>query len=107
MQITKNDAVISLNLTESFNRYVLSYSADIPLRCTLTYAEQGHERTEEFFLEAGEDMTFASYMDGYLRHGRTLFFAHQKIPSKKKELGSYKTRKLVKYVPVCFLILFL
>ena len=68
MQITKNDAVISLNLTESFNRYVLTYTADIPLRCTLTYAEAGGERVEEFFLEAGENMTFASYVDGYLRH---------------------------------------
>ena len=68
MQITKNDTVISLNLTESFNRYVLSYTATTPLRCTPTYAEQGHERTEEFFLEAGESMTFSSYMDGYLRH---------------------------------------
>ena len=68
MQITKNDAVISLNLTESFNRYTLSYTATTPLRCALTYAEQGHERTEEFFLEAGESMTFSSYMDGYLRH---------------------------------------
>ena len=33
MQITKNDAIISINLTESFNRYVLTYTADIPLRC--------------------------------------------------------------------------
>ena len=68
MQITKNDAIISLNLTESFNRYVLTYTADIPLRCTLTYTEAGSARTEEFFLEAGENMTFASYVDGYLRH---------------------------------------
>ena len=57
-----------MNLTESFNRYVLSYTADIPLRCALTYTEEGGERTEEFFLEAGEDMPFASYVDGYLRH---------------------------------------
>ena len=68
MQITKNDAIISLHLTEGFNRYVLSYSADVPLRCALTYAEEGGERVEEFFLEAGEDRTFASYVDGYLRH---------------------------------------
>ena len=68
MQSTKTDAVISLNLTESFNRYVLTYTADIPLRCTFTYAEQGGQRTEEFFLEAGENVTFASYMDGYRRH---------------------------------------
>ena len=40
MQITKSDAIISLNLTESFNRYVLTYTADIPLRCTLTYTEE-------------------------------------------------------------------
>ena len=68
MQITKTDTVISLSLTERFNRYVLSYTSDIPLRCTLTYAEAGGERVEEFFLEAGENATFASYVDGYLRH---------------------------------------
>ena len=68
MLITKNDAVISLDLTESFNRYVLTYTADVPMRCALTYAEEGGERVEEFFLEAGENATFASYVDGYLRH---------------------------------------
>ena len=68
MQITKNDSVISLNLTKSFNRYVLTYTASSPVRCTLTYAEGDGERSEEFFLEAGENRTFSSYMDGFLLH---------------------------------------
>ena len=68
MQITKIDTSISLNLTKPFNRYTLSYSATTPLRCTLTYTEGGNVGVEEFFLEAGENMIFASYTDGYLRH---------------------------------------
>ena len=67
MQITKNDTAISLNLTKPFNRYILSYSATAPLRCTLTYTEAGCVGVEEFFLEAGENMTFSSYTDSYLR----------------------------------------
>ena len=68
MQITKIDTSISLNLTKPFNRYTLSYSSTAPLRCTLTYTEGGDVGVEEFFLEAGENMVFASYTDGYLRH---------------------------------------
>ncbi len=68
MQITKNDTVISLDLTEAFNRYILTYTAATPLRCTIAYIENAAERAEEFFLEAGERMTFASFTDGYLAH---------------------------------------
>ena len=42
MQITKNDAIISLNLTETFNRYTLSYTATTPLRCTLRLCSVRH-----------------------------------------------------------------
>lgn len=72
MNITRTDTTLTLDLKQSFNRYTLSYTASVPLRCTLTYTEQGThgagEHTEEFFLEAGEHMRFSSYTDGYLRH---------------------------------------
>ena len=68
MQITKTDAVVSLDLATVFNRYTLVYTATVPVRCTMTYTEDAGERTEEFFLEAGEHMHFPSYMDGYLLH---------------------------------------
>ena len=54
MIITQQDIRLDLSSAGSFNRYTLGYTATVPLRCTLTYAEQGHERTEEFFLEVGE-----------------------------------------------------
>ena len=68
MKITRQDTLLPLKSEGVFNRYMITYTASIPLRCSITYTEQGRERTEEFFLEAGENTTFASYMDGYLRH---------------------------------------
>ena len=68
MKITRQDTLLPLKSEGVFNRYMITYTASIPLRCSITYTEQGGERTEEFFLEAGENTTFASYMDGYLRH---------------------------------------
>ncbi len=68
MKITRQDTLLKPVGEGVFNRYTLTYTASIPLRCSITYVEQGGERTEEFFLEAGENMIFSSYMDGYLRH---------------------------------------
>ena len=68
MKITRQDTRLELTSGGSFNRYILTYSATVPLRCEIAYVEAGGERAEEFFLEAGENMTFSSYIDGYLRH---------------------------------------
>ncbi len=53
-----------------FNRYTLGYSSTSPIRGEITYllwAANGESTTytEVFFLEAGEDMTFSSLIDGY------------------------------------------
>lgn len=51
---------------ESFNRYILTYSADAAVRGHISYRMDGEVAEEEFFLEAGERMTFRSLIDGYL-----------------------------------------
>ena len=68
MKINRQDTPVLLTGERPFNRYTLTYTATVPLRCEITYREEGAERTEEFFLEAGEGMTFSSFTDGYLRH---------------------------------------
>ena len=60
MKITRQDTLLKPVSEGVFNRYTLTYTASIPLRCSITYLESGGERTEEFFLEAGENMTFSS-----------------------------------------------
>ncbi len=70
MTVTNTELCIPLALTGPFNRYTLTYSSDVPLRCLLTYTASDHAvRTEEFFLEAGDGLCFSSYIDAYLRHG--------------------------------------
>lgn len=54
-----------------FNRYALGYSSTSPIRGTvhyLTWNEKGTPvaASEDFFLEAGENMTFGSLIDGFL-----------------------------------------
>ncbi len=66
MNITRVETAIPLDHAGAFNRYTLHYTADVPLRCVLTYTASGLPRTEEFFLEAGERMRFSSYIDDYL-----------------------------------------
>ena len=68
MHITRENTVLTPELTTPFNRYSLSYSATTPLRCALNYEEGGIEREDEFFLEAGEDRSFSSLICGYLSH---------------------------------------
>lgn len=50
----------------SFNRYMLNYSADAAVLGHISYRVDGEVTEEEFFLEAGEKMTFRSLIDGYL-----------------------------------------
>lgn len=53
------------NCNGSFNRYTVKYSSDGALRGIISYMRGGEERLEDFFLEAGENMTFSSYIDGF------------------------------------------
>ena len=68
MNINKQDTLLPLSVADKFNRYVLEYTATVPLRCAVTYVQDGADHTEEFFLEAAEAGRFSSYIDGYLRH---------------------------------------
>ncbi len=69
MQITRMETVMDLAREQAFNQYILTYSADAPLFCTLTYRRAGEVCTEDFFLDAGEEKRFSSYIDAYLRYG--------------------------------------
>ncbi len=55
---------------EYFNRYTLGYDSTSPLRGEITYTlmlknGEGETHTEAFFLEAGQNMSFSSLIDGY------------------------------------------
>ncbi len=55
---------------EYFNRYTIGYDSTSPLRGEITYTimqknGEGESHTEEFFLEAGQNMSFSSLIDGY------------------------------------------
>ena len=68
MKITKQIANIAIQTNRPFNRYTLTYTATVPLRGVITYTEGDAERQEDFFLEAGKNLTFSSYIDNYLAH---------------------------------------
>lgn len=51
---------------QSFNRFTMTYTSAEPLRCRILYTEGGREHSDEFFLEAGENMTFSGLTGHYL-----------------------------------------
>ncbi len=51
---------------ENFNRYVLVYSASNPMQAFITYKIGNESITEEFYLQAGSNMEFSSFIDGAL-----------------------------------------
>lgn len=50
----------------TFNQFSLDYSSTQPLRCEITYSNVEGQGAEEFFLEAGDNLTFSQLIDGYL-----------------------------------------
>lgn len=68
-ELTRRDTELAQGAAGPFNRYTLTYSSDAPLRGILVYVADGALREEDFFLEAGEDMRFSSYIDDFLNHG--------------------------------------
>lgn len=50
----------------AFNRYALTYSSPCPLRGEITYTIDNTAHTEVFYLDAGENKAFSSYIDAYL-----------------------------------------
>ena len=67
--LTMRDRVVPLSTHRPFNRYILTYTCDAPLRGAVVYATAEGTREEDFFLEAGEEREFSSYIDSYLSHG--------------------------------------
>lgn len=59
---------------ESFNRFTMTYTSTEPLRCSITYTEDGGTHSDEFFLEAGENRMFSGLIGHYLsgKKGRDL-----------------------------------
>ena len=57
---------MSYSTIEKFNKYHLIYSADGAVKGTISYFVDGQPTQEEFFLAKGENMSFCSFIDGYL-----------------------------------------
>ena len=69
----KKDLVLTFesgSLAGSNNRFELKYSSGKPLTVDLKYIRSGKEVTDQFFLEAGTDMTFGGLVSSYLQNGR-------------------------------------
>ena len=64
------DQKVTLNFADAyvdwFNRYFIVYSSESAIKGEITYKTGVTENSEEFFLEAGTDETFRSFIDGYL-----------------------------------------
>jgi len=54
---------------QSFNRFTMTYTSTEPLRCSISYTADGEIRSDEFFLEAGENRTFSGLIGHYLSGG--------------------------------------
>ncbi|MBQ7172289.1 MAG: hypothetical protein IJR89_08455, partial [Clostridia bacterium] len=52
-------------LTENFNRMTFTYSAGRALKIAVTYTVSGAETTDEFYLEAGDRVTFRGLIAAY------------------------------------------
>lgn len=50
---------------DEFNRFVLCYVSDSPLKCNVTYTEDGKTKEDNFFLEAGTQ-SFSCLINDYL-----------------------------------------
>ncbi len=59
-------ALLHAKADNGFNRYTVTYTSPIPLELLVEYELNGATRREICYLEAGEDMTFSSYIDTYL-----------------------------------------
>ncbi len=55
---------------ESFNRFTMTYTSTEPLRCSIAYQEEGVERSDDFFLEAGEKVPFSCLTSHYLSNAK-------------------------------------
>ena len=52
---------------QPFNRLSVRYSSEGPVKLTVSYTVLGKEKTDVFFLEAGEDAVFSGLIEPYLK----------------------------------------
>ncbi len=89
-----------------FNRYTIGYDSTSPLRGEITYSimhENGDEEshTEEFFLEAGEGMTFSSLIDGFFDEAFGSRIQHIELKSADGSTAEFTIRSVkTNVVPV-------
>lgn len=57
---------MSCSNIQKFNKYSLTYSADGAVKGIISYFVDGQAAQEEFFLQKGENMSFCSFIEGYL-----------------------------------------
>ena len=89
-ELTQRDTVLSVSAERPFNRYTLAYTADVPLCGTLVYEIDGAEcRAEDFFLEAGENAFFSSYINSFLSRGIACRAVRLKLRTISHERGSF------------------
>ena len=88
-ELTQRDRALTLSVERPFNRYTLTYTADAPLCGTLVYEVCGAETEEDFFLEAGERVTFSSYINSFLSRGTAERVLALKLRTIRHELGSF------------------
>ncbi len=101
MHITRTEVAVSLAITGAFNQYSLDYTADVPLRGTFTYTAAGAAHSEDFFLEAGEQLRFSSFIDDYLCHGTADAASRLTLRTISHESGRFELHALsVKLRPV-------
>jgi hypothetical protein len=89
-ELTQQDTVLTLSFDHSFNRYTLTYTADVPLCGTLIYETECAETEEDFFLEAGENVVFSSYINCFLSHGVACRVLRLKLRTISHERGSFE-----------------
>lgn len=59
-------SVVPPRAEKTFNKYHIGYSASVPLKGEIILSNGSAEEKESFYLEAGENLTFSSFIDGYL-----------------------------------------
>ncbi len=85
-------------VSEEFNYYTLSFSSTQPLWMYVGYTKDGAVYEELCFLEAGENSTFKSFVDGYMNSNTasglvSLRFSNRGKENAKVEISALNTSK--------------
>ena len=58
------------DFAKSFNRMELVYSSNAPLKISVKYVLSGKDKTDSFFLDKGDNVTFRGLISSYLSSGK-------------------------------------